>query len=88
MPFLTRPPVPEIAPSNTLLPLPPRISDCAPRVTVEPVTPANEPMVWLAPDVEMSKPVPAAVSVTAPVAARLPPGPIASVPALMKVPPV
>ncbi len=80
--------MPEIAPSNTLLVMPPRISDCAPRLTVEPLTPASEPIVWLAPDDEMSKPVPAAVSVTAPSAARLPPGPIASVPALMKVPPV
>ncbi len=71
-----------------LLPTPPRVSVCAPRLTVEPATPFNAPMVWLAPAVEISKPVPAAVSLTAPVAARLPPGPIARVPALMNVPPV
>lgn len=44
-------------------------------------------MVWL-PAAEMSKAVPGAESVTAPVAAGLPPAPIASVPALIRVPPV
>ena len=87
-PFLTNPPVPAIAPSKVLLLTPPRIRVLAPRLTVEPATPDSEPMVWLAPEAEMSKPAPGAATFTAPVAARLPPAPIASVPALMVVPPV
>ncbi len=74
-------------PLNTLLPTPPRVSVLPPRDTFEPVTPASEPMLWLPPAL-MSKLVPALARVTAPAGDRLPPRPIASVPALMVVPPV
>ncbi|MCY1169359.1 hypothetical protein D9M73_93850 [compost metagenome] len=65
----------------------PKVRVFAPSVTVLPATPARPPMVWL-PAAEMSKPVPAPLMVTAPVGARLPPAPSATVPALIVRPPV
>jgi len=83
-PILVRPPVPEIAPENVVLVLSlPVVNVPAPSVT-EPA-PASEPTVWL--KLLRSK-VPPAFTVSAPVGARLPPGPSCNVPALMIVPPV
>jgi len=83
--FLTRPPLPPITPLKVLSTVPPRVSVLPPSATVLPATPASEPMAWL--PAEMSS-VPVPARFTAPVAARLPPAPIASVPLLMVVPPV
>ncbi len=76
-----------MSPAKVLLPAALVVSVLPPRLIVLPATPDNVPMAWL-PPLEMSKPVPALARFTAPVAARLPPAPIASVPALMVVPPV
>ncbi len=76
-----------MVPANVVLPTPLRVSVLPPSATVEPATPASEPIAC-APPALMSKVVPALAKFTAPVAARLPPAPIASVPALMVVPPV
>ncbi len=77
--------MPVIAPLNVLSTVPPRVSALPPSATVLPATPASEPMLWL--PAEMSR-VPVPARFTAPVDARLPPAPIASVPLLMVVPPV
>ncbi len=76
-----------MVPANVVLPTPLRVSVLPPNATEEPATPASEPIAC-APPALMSKVVPALARFTAPVAARLPPAPIASVPALMVVPPV
>ncbi len=77
-----------MVPANVVLPASPKLSVFAPSATWLPATPDSAPMVWLAPALLMSKMPPALLSVTAPVAARLPPVPIASPPALIVVPPV
>ncbi|KAG1064981.1 hypothetical protein G6F40_017843 [Rhizopus arrhizus] len=75
----------ESAPLKVLSTVPPRLSVLPPSATVLPATPASEPMVWL--PAEISR-VPVPARFTAPVDARLPPAPMASVPLLMVVPPV
>ena len=59
-PFFIKDPVPEIRPEKVVDVLsPPIVSVFAPRLTLDPVTPASEPMIWLA--AEMSSVAPFAM---------------------------
>ncbi len=89
VPVFVTPPVPLIPPPNVPLPPPlPSVRPFAPSVTLLPVTPLSAPIVWFAPEPLRSSVAPAPVRPTAPVAARLPPAPSASVPPATVVPPV
>ncbi len=88
LPFFTRPPpTPLITPAKTWSVTLPKVSVLPPNATVEPATPDSAPMVWLPPR-ERSSAAPAPDRLTAPVAARLPPLPSATVPAATFKPPV
>ncbi len=88
-PVFVTPPVPPITPPNVPLPPPlPSVRPFAPSATVLPNTPFSAPIVWFAPAPLRSSAVPRFARFTAPVAARLPPAPIASVPPATVVPPV
>ena len=84
-PTLVKPPVPPIAPANPVLFVSPAVSVLLPKVTVVPVTPANEPTVSLAISVKFAPDVP---KTTAPVSAMALPPDKVSVPALTVVVPV
>ena len=84
-PTLVKPPVPPISPANAVLFESPAVSVLLPKVTVVPVTPANEPTVSLALSVKFAPDVP---NTTAPVLATALPPDKASVPALTVVMPL
>ncbi len=89
VPVFVTPPVPLIPPPNVPLPPPlPSVKPFAPSATLLPATPFNAPIVWFAPEALMSSVAPAPARFTAPVPARLPPAPNASVPEFTVVPPV
>ena len=83
-PALVKPPVPPMAPANSVLFASPAISVKLPKVTLVPVTPANEPTVSLALSVKLA---PVVSKTTAPVLAIALPPDKANVPALSAVPP-
>ena len=84
-PVLVKPPVPPIAPAKVVSFASPAVSVLLPRLTLVPVTPANEPTVSLALSVKFA---PDVSRFTAPVLARALPPDKASVPALTVVVPV
>ncbi|EDT00344.1 conserved hypothetical protein [Burkholderia ambifaria IOP40-10] len=86
VPANVRLPVPPIVPPNVPLAVPPSVSAFAPRFTLVPAAPDSAP-IDCAPPAPMSNAAPALARFTVPVDDRLPPAPIASVPALIVVPP-
>ena len=82
---MVNPPVPPMAPANAVLFASPAVSVLLPRVTLVPVTPANEPTVSLAVSV---KSAPEVSRITAPVSAMALPPDKAKVPAFTVVLPV
>ncbi len=88
VPATVRPPVPPIVPPKLPLAVPLSVRPFVPRFTAEPATPLSAPIVCAPVAALRSSAAPAPATFTAPVAARLPPAPSASVPALIVVPPV
>jgi len=85
LPCLVKPPVPPMAPANSVLVASPEVSVKLPKVTLVPVTPANEPTVSLALSVKLAF---IASKTTAPALAMALPPDKSSVPALTVVMPV
>ncbi len=88
VPASVRLPAPPITPLKVPLAVPPSVSPLPPMLTFVPATPDSAPIVCALVAALRSSAAPALARFTAPVAARLPPAPTASVPALIVVPPV